>query len=243
MSNAIKTTILLAVMTAMIVSIGALLGGTSGILAAFSIAAVTNFVSYWFSDKIVLRAYGAKLVSSAEAPDLHGIVQELSVASGIPKPRLYLINSETPNAFAIGRDPQNAAVAVTRGIIRICNREELRGVLAHELSHIKNRDILVSSIAATMAGAVMVISSLLRWDMLFGLGSHRDGDNHGLLSFLSFVVLAPISATLIRLAISRTREYLADERGALIANDPEDRIRRLEKMAVAGVGTSIRQAR
>jgi heat shock protein HtpX len=292
MSNAIKTAILMAVMTAVIVSIGALLGGTSGILAAFSIAAVTNLVSYWFSDKIVLRAYGAKLVSSAEAPDLHGIVQELSVASGIPKPRLYLINSETPNAFAIGRDPQNAAVAVTRGIIRICNREELKGVLAHELSHIKNRDILVSSIAATMAGALMVISSLLRWDMLFGLGSHRDGDNHGLLSFLSFVVLAPIAATLIQLAISRTREYLADETGALIANDPiglavalrklavanqrrpldaspstahmfivnplsggrmlrlfsthpaiEDRIRRLERLAVAGVGASIGQAR
>src|SRR5713226_245064 len=206
-----KTTLLLTGMTVLLVLVGGLLAGRLGMIVALVISVTTNFVGYWFSDKIVLRAYGAREVSPSTALELHGIVRELSLRAGIPVPRLYVIESETPNAFATGRNPENAAIAVTSGIMRVCNREELKGVLAHELSHIKNRYILVSSIVATLAGAVMVLCSLLRWDMLFGLGSYRGGDNRGLLHYASLLILAPIAATLIQLTISRMREYRADE--------------------------------
>jgi heat shock protein HtpX len=227
-----KTTLLLTVMTVLLVLFGGLLAGRPGMIVALAIFVTTNFVGYWFSDKIVLRAYGARKVSPSTAPELHGIVRELSLRADIPVPRLYIIESETPNAFATGRNPENAAIAVTSGIMRVCNREELKGVLAHELLHIKNRDILVSSIAATLAGAVMVLCSLLRWDMLFGLGNYRGGDDRGLLHYVSLLILAPIAATLIQLTISRMREYKADEGGAMLIHDPIGLAVALRKLAV-----------
>ena len=227
-----KTTLLLTGMTVLLVLVGGLLAGRLGMIVALAISVTTNFVGYWFSDKIVLRAYGARMVSPSTAPELHGIVRELSLRADIPVPRLYVIESDTPNAFATGRNPENAAIAVTSGIMRVCNREELKGVLAHELSHIKNRDILVSSIAATLAGAVMVLCSLLRWDMLFGLGNYRGGDDRGLLHYVSLLLLAPIAAALIQLTISRVREYRADEGGAMLIHDPIGLAVALRKLAV-----------
>ncbi|MGH9773212.1 MAG: M48 family metalloprotease, partial [Candidatus Acidiferrales bacterium] len=164
MTNTLKATLLLTAMTALIVGIGGFVGGTPGMLGALLIAAITNFASYWFSDKIVLRLHGARQAVPAEAPALNEIVHRLSKIAGVPAPRVYLIESETPNAFATGRNPHNAAIAVTKGLLRLCNRAEIEAVIAHEISHIHNRDILVSSIAATLAGAVMVLASLLRWE-------------------------------------------------------------------------------
>lgn len=230
--NVFKTTLLLSGMTVLLVLVGGLLGSKSGMIAALAIAMTTNFVGYWFSDKIVLRAYGAREVSLSAAPELHGMVRDLSLRADIPVPRLYIIESDTPNAFATGRNPENAAVAVTSGIMRVCTREELKAVLAHELSHIKNRDILVSSTAATLAGAVMVLCSLLRWDMLFGLGSYQGGDDRGILHYVSLLILAPIAAVLIQLTISRVREYKADEGGAMLIHDPITLAVALRKLAV-----------
>jgi heat shock protein HtpX len=227
-----KTILLLAGMTVLLVLVGGLLAGRLGMIVALTISVTTNFVGYWFSDKIVLRAYGARMVSPSTAPELHGIVRELSLRADIPVPRLYVIESDTPNAFATGRNPENAVIAVTSGMMRVCNREELKGVLAHELLHIKNRDILVSSIVATLAGAVMVLCSFLRWDMLFGLGNYRGGDDRGLLHYLSLLILAPIAAALIQLTISRVREYKADEGGAMLIHDPIGLAVALRKLAV-----------
>ncbi len=169
-----KTTILLGLMTGLLMVIGGLLGGRHGVAIFFVIAAVMNFFSYWFSDKIVLRAYGAQELDAASAPELYSIVNELAHSAGIPMPRLYMIDSDTPNAFATGRNVNHAAVAVTRGIMRICTRDELKGVIGHELSHVTNHDILTSSIAATLAGAVMMIGTMIRWGAIFGLGSRDD---------------------------------------------------------------------
>ena len=199
--------------------IGGLLGGSQGVVIAFVFAAVMNFFSYWFSDKIVLRAYGAKELDAQSAPELYSIVNELAHSASIPMPRLYLIDSDTPNAFATGRNPHHAAVAVTRGIMRICNREELKGVIGHELSHVINRDILTSSIAATLAGAIMMIGTMIRWGAIFGLGN-RDDEEGGIPGLLIAGILAPIAATLIQLAISRTREYQADASGARLTHNP-----------------------
>jgi len=179
-----------------------------------------NFFSYWFSDKMVLAAYGARPIDEASAPEVHAIVQELAHEAGIPMPRLYLIDSDTPNAFATGRNPKHAAVAVTRGIMRICSRDEIKGVLAHELSHVLNRDILTSSIAATLAGAIMMLGSWLRWGAIFGLGSRNENERGGGLELLAAAILAPIAASLIQLAISRTREYQADASGAKLSHNP-----------------------
>jgi heat shock protein HtpX len=206
-------------MTGLLMVIGGLLGGSRGVVIFFVIAAVMNFFSYWFSDKIVLRAYGARELDAASAPELYSIVNELAHSAGIPMPRLYLIDSDTPNAFATGRNVHHAAVAVTRGIMRICTREELKGVIGHELSHVTNHDILTSSIAATMAGAVMMIGTMVRWGAIFGLGG-RDNEEGGLPGLLVAGILAPIAATLIQLAISRTREYQADASGAALTHNP-----------------------
>jgi heat shock protein HtpX len=221
MGNALKTTLLLGAMTGLILFIGGLMGGSRGIEMAFIFAAAMNLFSYWFSDKLVLRAYGAQEITAADAPELHSMVKELAVAASIPMPRLYMIDSDTPNAFATGRSPSHAAVAVTRGIIRICDREELKGVLGHELSHVINRDILTSSIAATLAGAVMMIASMARWGAIFGgFGRDSEDERGGALGFLFIAILAPIAASLIQLAISRTREYQADESGARLTGNP-----------------------
>jgi heat shock protein HtpX len=201
--------------------IGGLAGGRHGVELALIIAVAMNFFSYWFSDKMVLAAYGAKPIDASSAPEVFAIVQELALQAHIPMPRLYLIDSDTPNAFATGRNPNHAAVAVTRGIMRICTRDELKGVLAHELSHVINRDILTSSIAATLAGAVMMLGSFVRWGAIFGLGGRGDDDERGGIAGLLIAgILAPIAASLIQLAISRTREYQADASGARLSHNP-----------------------
>jgi heat shock protein HtpX len=215
-----KTTLLLGLMTVLLMLIGGLLGGRHGVAIFFVIAAVINFFSYWFSDKIVLKAYGAQELDASSAPELYSIVNELAHSAGIPMPRLYLIDSDTPNAFATGRNTHHAAVAVTKGIMRICTREELKGVIGHELSHVTNHDILTSSIAATLAGAVMMIGTMIRWGAIFGLGGRDDEGEGGIAGLLIAGILAPIAATLIQLAISRTREYQADASGAKLTHNP-----------------------
>jgi heat shock protein HtpX len=217
----LKTTILLGALTGLIMLIGGLLGGQGGVEVAFVFALAMNFFSYWFSDKLALRAYRAQPIDTASAPELNSIVNELANDGGIPMPRLYLIDSETPNAFATGRNPRHAAVAVTRGIMRICSREELKGVIGHELSHVLNRDILISSVAATLAGVIMMLGTTARWGAMAGGLGDRDGNRRGGgLGLLIAAILAPFAATLIRLAISRTREYKADESGARLTHSP-----------------------
>ncbi|HZP46867.1 MAG TPA: zinc metalloprotease HtpX [Candidatus Binataceae bacterium] len=220
--SAIKTTLLMGALTAIILLFGGMFGGRQGLVIAFVFAVVTNFVSYWFSDKMVLAAYRAQPLNPADAPELYGIVSELAQSAGIPTPRLYLIDTDTPNAFATGRSPRHAAVAVTRGIMRICNREELKGVLGHELSHVLNRDILISSIAATLAGVIMMLGSFARWAAIFGGFDGREEGNQrgGALGLIVMAILAPFAAMLIQLAISRTREYQADASGARLAHNP-----------------------
>ncbi|HVC43404.1 MAG TPA: zinc metalloprotease HtpX [Candidatus Binataceae bacterium] len=217
----LKTTFLMGLMTGLIILIGGMLHGRGGMEIAFVFAVGMNFFSYWFSDKMVLRAYKAQPIDASSAPDLYAIVNELATAAGIPMPKLYLIDNDTPNAFATGRNPKHAAVAVTRGIMRICTREELKGVIGHELSHVINRDILTSSIAATMAGVIMMIGTMVRWGALLGGFGGRDDDNRGgVLGLLFMAILAPVAATLIQLAISRTREYQADASGAHLTHNP-----------------------
>ena len=221
MTSMLKTTVLLGALTGLIMLIGGTLGGRGGLELAFVFAIGMNFFSYWFSDKMVLRAYGAQPLDAASAPDLYGIVNELANSAHIPMPRLYLIDSDTPNAFATGRNPKHAAVAVTRGIMRICTREELKGVIGHELSHVINRDILTSSIAATLAGVIMMVASMARWGAIFGgFGGRDENDRGGIITLLATAILAPIAATMIQLAISRTREYQADASGAQLTHNP-----------------------
>jgi heat shock protein HtpX len=219
--NRLRTTILLAALTALVVWIGQMFGGPNGAVMALIFAGVMNFFSYWFSDKIVLRMYGAQEISQNEDPELFDIVRELTVKDGLPMPRVYVIPEETPNAFATGRNPEHAAVAVTQGIRRILDRRELTGVLGHELSHVKHRDILVSSIAATLAGAISYLAQMAQWAAIFGGGS-RDREEGGgnMFSLLFMMIVAPIAAMLIQMAVSRSREYLADEGGAKVTGDP-----------------------
>jgi heat shock protein HtpX len=222
MSSMIKTTVLLAALTGLIMLIGGMVGGHSGLAIAFVFAIGLNFFSYWFSDKMVLRAYGAQPLDASNAPELYAIVNELANSANIPMPKLYMIDSDTPNAFATGRNPKHAAVAVTRGIMRICTREELKGVIGHELSHVLNRDILISSVAATLAGVVMMVGSMARWGALLGGFGGRDENNRGggMIELLAMAILAPLAATMIQLAISRTREYQADASGAHLTHNP-----------------------
>jgi heat shock protein HtpX len=233
MTSAVKTTLLLGVLTGLIMLIGGLLGGHGGVKVAFAIAVAMNFFSYWFSDKVVLRAYGARPLDESNAPELYSIVRELADDAHIPMPRLYMIDSDTPNAFATGRNPKHAAVAVTRGIMRLCTREELKGVLSHELSHVINRDILVSSIAATLAAVVMMLGSWMRWAAIFGGLGGRDDEGRGGLELVVMAVLAPLAATLIQLAISRTREYAADASGARLSHHPLYLANALRKLEIA----------
>ena len=231
----LRTTLLLAALTGLIMAIGYWFGGSAGLIIAFVVAVVMNFGSYWFSDKIVLAAYGAQPLSEAEAPVLHRIVQQLAHREGIPMPRLYMIPSEAANAFATGRNPHNAVVAVTHGILQLMDQRELTGVLAHELSHVKNRDILISSIAATLGGVVMLLANMAQWSLFLG-GMGRGGDRAGggnPIGLLLTALLAPLAATLIQFAISRTREYAADETGAHACGDPLALASALQKLGTA----------
>ncbi len=232
MSNAIKTTVLLGALTGLLLWIGQWLGGPQGLVLALIFAAVMNLGSYWFSDRIVLAMYGAREVQEQDAPELFRIVRELASAIHMPMPRVYLVPSESPNAFATGRNPEHAAVAVTQGILRLLSWDELRGVLAHELSHVRNRDTLISAVAATLAGVVMMVARMAYWGALFG-GMRRDerDEGGGALGFLAMVIVAPIAASLIQLAISRAREYEADASGARILHKPEELASALEKIA------------
>jgi heat shock protein HtpX len=231
-SNIIKTTILLAALTALVVWIGEMLGGGQGAMIAFIFAAVMNIGSYWFSDRIVIAMYRGQPIAESDDPELYAMVRELALESHIPMPRLYLIPSESPNAFATGRSPQHAAVAVTAGIRRLLDRRELKAVLAHELAHVTNRDILISSIAATLAGAIMMLANMARWSLIFGGGQRDEREGGGGMGLLFTLILAPIAATLIQMAISRSREFQADETGARTIRDPEALASALQKIAV-----------
>lgn len=232
MNNQIRTTILLAVMTGFIVWIGGLIGGRGGMAIALVFAAGMNFFSYWYSDRIVLSMYRAKEITPGQAPDLYEMVRELARNAGLPMPKIYVIPEEAPNAFATGRDPDHAVVAVTEGLLRLMDRQEIMGVLAHELGHVKNRDILIGSIAATMAGAVMMLANMARWSAIFG-GFRNDEEGGGGIGGIGLIltsILAPVAALLIQMAISRSREFLADETAARLSGGPEGLSRALEKL-------------
>jgi heat shock protein HtpX len=236
MANLMKTGVLLAALTVLLVLIGGALGGQNGMVMAFVLAMVMNFGSYWFSDKIVLAMYRAQPVDERSAPGLYRIVRNLATRAGMPMPRVYVIPGDAPNAFATGRNPQHAAIAVTEGILRIMSEEELEGVLAHELSHVQNRDTLIMAIAATLAGAITYMAHMAQWAMIFG-GGRRDSDEGesggGVFGGLLMIVLAPLAATLIQLAVSRSREFQADATGAQMAGQPWGLAKALEKLEMA----------
>jgi heat shock protein HtpX len=235
MSNMFKTAMLLAILTAMLVLIGGAIGGQHGMAVAFVLALAMNFFSYWFSDRIVLAMYGAQPIEEARAPALYAMVRRLTTRSGIPMPRVYLIPSDTPNAFATGRNPQHAAVAVTEGIMRLLDEEELEGVLAHELAHVANRDVLISTIAATLAGAITYLAHMAQWAAMFGGGRHDDDEGGGGNPFalILMAVLAPVAALLVQMAVSRAREFQADASGARVAGKPWGLAKALEKLHMA----------
>lgn len=235
MANQLKTVLFLGILTGLFLAIGHLVAGKQGMIIAFVVAMVMNFFSYFFSDKIALAMYGAREIPYEEAPWLHQMVEDLARRAGIPKPKIYLAPIHVPNAFATGRDPEHAAVAVTSGILQILNKDELRGVLAHELGHIKNRDILISSIAATIGGAISMLANMAYYTSFLG---GRDENNGNLITniigALILFIVAPLAATLIQMAISRSREFLADEEGAKISGCPlclANALRKLEEMA------------
>src|SRR5213080_3936350 len=234
MSNMFKTAILLAVLTAMLILIGGAIGGRQGMMMAFIFAIAMNFFSYWFSDKIVLSMYGAQPIDEAQAPRLYAILRRLTTRAQIPMPPVYLIPTDTPNAFATGRNPEHAAVAVTEGIMRVLDEDELEGVLAHELSHVTNRDVLISTIAATLAGAITYLAHMAQWAAIFG-GRSRDDEEGGgnPLVMMLFAVLAPIAAMLVQFAVSRSREFQADASGARLAGRSYGLAKALEKIEVA----------
>jgi len=232
--NTFKSGLLLAGLTGLFVVIGGALGGQTGMVIALVFALAMNMGAWWFSDSLALRMSGAREVSPAEAPELHQMVETLSVRAGLPKPRVYVIESDTPNAFATGRSPAKGAVAVTTGIARLLTRDELAGVVAHELAHIKHRDTLISSIAATFAGAITMLADMAMWGMMFaGLSGQDDGEDEGIAGMVGGVlmmILAPIAAVIIQMAISRSREFLADAGGAKILGDPLPLASALEKL-------------
>ena len=229
--NQFKTYFFLALMTALFILVGWALGGKNGATYALILAAIMNFITYWFSDKIVLKMYRAREVTPGEAPELYEIVGELANTASLPMPRVYMIQSQSPNAFATGRNPQNAAVAVTTGIMRLLSRDELKGVIGHELSHIKDRDILIGTVAATIAGAIAWIGTMARWGAIFGgFGDDEDSGGGNLIFVLLVTMVASLAAVLIQMAISRSREYLADREGALLCRDPRYLANALRKL-------------
>jgi heat shock protein HtpX len=231
----LRTTILLAVLTALVVWAGEMIGGSQGAVVALIFAGAMNFFSYWYSDRIVIAMYGGREVGLDEDPELYRLVQDLIQRAGLPMPRVYVLPQEAPNAFATGRNPEHAAVAVTQGIRRILTPRELRGVLGHELSHVRNRDILVSTVAATLAGAISYLAWMAQWAMIFGGGRDRDDDRGGgnVLGLLVMMIVAPLAATLIQMAVSRSREYGADAGGAKVTGDPLALASALRKLQMA----------
>lgn len=232
MTSTIKTVLLLGLLSAMIIFFGGLLGGRAGLFIAFILALVMNVGSYWFSDKIVMKMYGAQELAPQDAPALHRMVEELAHNAGIPKPKVCIMAQDAPNAFATGRDPEHGVVCVTQGIMRLLSTEELRGVLAHELAHIKNRDILIQSVAGVMASVIMYMASMAQWSAIFGLG-RNDEDSPNPIVTLVLAMVAPMAAMLVQMGISRSREYLADETGAAIAANPLSLASALEKLQAA----------
>jgi len=238
MWNQIKTVILLGLLTGLMLVVGQLIGGTTGLTIALAIAVVMNFGSYFFSDKIVLRMYRAKPAKKSEYPKLHKIVSEVSKSAGIPKPKVYIVPTDNCNAFATGRNPKNAVVACTQGILKILDDKELKGVIAHEIAHVKNRDILVSTIAATIAAVISYLAFMARFAAIFG-GMRDDRGGNGL-SLLFLAILTPIIAVIIQLAISRSREYLADSTGSSFTKDPKALASALHKLEQANKQNPIR---
>ena len=231
--NTLKTTFLLAALTAVFIVVGNLIGGQSGMIIALALAGIMNFVSYWWSDKIVLMRYRAEPLSREDAPKLYSMVEDLTARASMPMPKLYLLPSESPNAFATGRNPEHAAVAVTQGLMDLMDYEEVQGVVAHELSHIRHRDTLIGTVAATLAGAVMVLANMARWGAILGGGS-RDNDGGSIIGLLATAIVAPIAAMLIQMAISRSREFKADAGAAEITGNPNGLASALKKLKTAG---------
>jgi len=217
--NYVKTTLLLGLLTGLLLFFGNMLGGQNGLLIALVIAGLMNFISYWFSDKIVLAMYRAQPATESDAPKLYNIVRRLAEKANMPMPKIYVIPEESPNAFATGRSPKHAAVAATVGIMRILNEQELEGVMAHELTHVANRDTLISTIAATFAGAISYLASMVKWAAIFG-GSRDDEDRGNFAASIAMAIIAPLAAMLIQMAISRSREYLADEGAGKLCGRP-----------------------
>ncbi|MFZ6032893.1 MAG: zinc metalloprotease HtpX [Melioribacter sp.] len=240
--NGFKTAALMAVMMVLFLFVGNLLGGQAGMTIAFVFSLLLNFGSYWFSDKIVLSMYRAKEVSRAEYPVFYRIVENLASKANLPMPKVYVIDSQTPNAFATGRNPEHSAVAVTTGIMNILSEDELEGVIAHELTHIKNRDILVGTIAATLVGTITLIARMAGWAAMFG-GSRNDDRDGNIFYELALIIIAPIAAMLIQLAISRSREFMADEGGALISGNPMGLASALDKLSKANEVIPMRTAK
>jgi heat shock protein HtpX len=233
MGYMIRSVLLLGVLTGLFLFVGNLIGGKIGMTIALILAGIMNFIAYWFSDKIVLAMSGAREITEEEAPWLHRMVEELAQRANIPKPKIYLVPMEQPNAFATGRGPGHSAVAVTAGILQLLDRDELRGVLAHEIAHIKNRDVLVATMAATIAGAISYLVNMFQWALLFGHSRNEEEGNNNPLSIIgsiALIIVTPIIAMIIQMAISRSREYLADETGAKISGDPLALARALEKI-------------
>lgn len=232
--NTLRTTLLLATLTGLLLIVGQALGGQTGMVIALGFAVVMNFGSYWFSDSLVLTMYHAQEVGPDEAPGLYRVVQGLAQRAGLPMPRVYVIQSDAPNAFATGRNPEHAAVAATTGLMRILNSDELAGVMAHELAHVQHRDTLTGAIAATIAGAIAMLANMAQWAALFGMGRQdEDEGGGGLVGALVMMIVAPLAASLIQMAISRSREYAADARGAAICGHPlalASALRKLEQM-------------
>lgn len=231
--NTLKTTFLMALLTVLLVLLGGMIGGRNGMTFAFVMAAGMNFFAYWFSDRMVLSMYGAREITEREDPRFYGLVRRLAQRAGLPMPKVYVIDSDTPNAFATGRNPEHAAVAATSGILRILTEDELAGVMAHELAHVKHRDILISTIAATFAGAITYLANMAQWAAMFGGSRGDDDEGGGIFGTLLMAVLAPIAAMLVQMAISRSREYGADEGGAEVCGNPLSLASALQKLEMA----------
>ena len=229
LKNQIKTVILLGLLTGLLLWVGYLIGGISGMTVGLIFALIMNFGSYWFSDKIVLGIYKAKKASKKDYPELHKMVEEIAKEAAIPKPKVYIIPSETPNAFATGRNPKHAVVAVTQGILKILNKDELKGVVGHEMAHVANRDTLITTIAATIAGVISYVAFMARFAAIFGGGRDSEGAGN-ILSLLVLAIITPLIAALLQLALSRSREFLADEKGARLSKQPIGLANALQKM-------------